>query len=213
MSQLKIFWLMLIPFFLLGQTETYIDQRDQNQYSLIDIAGNSWFGENLKWESKFSHCPNFNRNRNDCKYGNYYPFTELNQVCPIGFHVATIEDWDGYIDYLMSLNKRSPNSIQKDSSFTDFPSLVFKDPLKQLNLIGANNPLNLKDFGWVEGFKKRKYGSATIWIVDEIVLDPKMHIHLGPHNYVQHLHQENISSHNPKLNRKFAVRCVKNKEN
>jgi len=209
MNQINIFICLLIPLISFSQEDVYIDKRDGNEYPLVKIGEYWWFGENLKFESTYSHCPNFNKKDKDCDYGNYYPFSELDIVCPNGFHVATVNEWEAYVTFLCEQNNVLLDNLVRDSIFYDFPSLYVEDSTASINFLANNNILNLENFGWVQGFRKQRSGSPTIWIRDEITKNSKTHIHLWTSNYVQHFHDKNITDTKIKLNRKFCVRCVK----
>lgn len=188
----------------MAQTGLFTDNRDGQQYKTIVIAGKNWFRENLRYQTSQSFCPNFNKDSSACKDGNYYSNGELNTICPQGWHVATIREWESYISVFMKNNGINNGVLKYDSSRylkNNFGihlegGVLFKDTL-----------LNLLPVGWVEGIKPVKNGGLTLWVVDTETKDDKYHFHISKEGMVKHSHEHHIID-KPKKIRKFTVRCV-----
>ena len=113
-----------IPEYGYGSNITDIDG---NKYKTIYIGSQQWMGENLKttkyndgtkisniidnteWsESKNAAWSYYNNDTlNNKKYGKLYNWNTVNKltngdknVCPIGWHIPTLKEWDILVDYL-----------------------------------------------------------------------------------------------------------------
>jgi uncharacterized protein (TIGR02145 family) len=107
---------------LLGAGLLTVKDGDGNEYSVVEIGGQYWLGENLKTTklndgTSIANVPdviNFiwtftpafawynNSIANKETYGalyNYYT-VETGNICPVGWHVPTASDWDALIAYL-----------------------------------------------------------------------------------------------------------------
>src|SRR6476660_1373737 len=76
---------------------SFVDPRDNKKYETIVIGKSIWFREHLRYETTLSYFPNFNNGRGNAAKGNYYSNAELDNVCPAGWHVATLPDWEEYV--------------------------------------------------------------------------------------------------------------------
>ena len=188
----------------MAQTGVFTDPRDGQRYNTIVIDGRNWFRENLRFQTAFSFCPNFNKDSATCKDGNYYSNSELDKICPPGWHVATIPEWESYLRVFMKNNGINNGRLQYDTNkyidnhFSMFitGAEIFKDTL-----------LNLLPVGWVEGIKLVKNDGLTLWVVDTETKDDRYHFHIGKLAVVKHSHKHHIIDR-PKKIRKFSVRCV-----
>lgn len=203
---MKNFVLILIYFAvsnLLAQTGAITDMRDGRKYKTITIGNNIWLREHLKYETKLSYFPNGNKkSRGTISMGNYYSSIELDSVCPKGWHVATIEDWEDYFEILLK------NNALKDSLKIDTlpPNNAILKTINGLDLF-KDSLLNLIPIGWVQGNKIKNQEALALWIINNQAKDNKYHAHIGPKGYIRHTHDHHIIAR-PKRIRKFAVRCV-----
>ncbi len=207
MKSTSITFFIFIVFinYVFGQTETFTDSRDGTVYNIIKIEDTKWFQQNLRYETLHSHCPNFNRRKKDCKEGNFYSFIELDTICPKGWKVASLEDWESYFQLLKEHKKVENSSLKYDTLAHEDNTVVISDTTKTIKIFENKNPLQLKSLGWVEGRKRKKMGTITIWAL--YPEDKKFHLHIGDASYVKHAHEHNIID-KPKRVRKFAVRCT-----
>jgi len=184
------------------QTDTLVDSRDQQVYPIIKIGKTQWFQENLRYETSLSHCPNFNKKKKDCNKGNFYSYLELDTICPKGWQVATVTDWE---DYIAKIGTTKKAILIKDGLMDKVDrSLEVDDEKKVINLFDPHDPLQLEAIGWVEGKKRKKIKTATFWAYHE---DKRLHMHIGKNGYVKHAHDHHIKD-SPKKNRKFTIRCI-----
>jgi len=190
---------------LIGHTQTgiFVDKRDQQVYNIIVINGKTWFRENLRFQTQKSFCPNFNKDSADCRNGNYYSNSELGSICPRGWHVATIAEWEIFLKILFRDNNIKGGVLKYDTAKMEknfginIPKNAFFD----------DTLLHLVPTGWVEGAFLKKNDALSVWAIDTETGDDKYHFHFGNNGLTKHSHEHNILD-KPKKVRKFAVRCV-----
>jgi len=199
------FYLLFFGSFLAMQTfaqdSIYIDTRDNKTYELLHFDSITWFASNLRYDTKTSWCLEEDHHDN-CKLGNYYFHHELDSVCPVGWRVATWNDWEGSLLGIAKALNSNLDSIKKDTAawgtITTSGIVLLNDSLG----------MKMKHTGWVQGKKKSQKKGAAYWVVDTITNDPTTHIHVGPDFYLKHAHDDMIID-KPKKIRRFSVRCVK----
>jgi uncharacterized protein (TIGR02145 family) len=188
----------------IAQADVFKDERDGQEYKTIVIDGKRWFRENLRFQTKKSFCPNFNKDSADCKRGNYYSNAEHGTICPPGWHVATIADWESFISKILKEKNINGGVIKYDSSVHLKNAYSLNIPTGQLL---NDTVLMLRPTGWVEGLKLKNEKSLPLWLADTKTLDDKFHVHIAEFGYVKHSHDHHIIDE-PKRIRKFPVRCV-----
>lgn len=69
------------------------DKHDNNTYALVIIGEQVWFKENLRFHSPNSNC--YNKKEKNCiQNRRLYPAEELDVVCPKGWRVPSLTDWN-----------------------------------------------------------------------------------------------------------------------
>lgn len=195
---------LLFSCLLKAQTGVFIDDRDKQVYKTIVIGGKTWFRENLRFQTSRSFCPHFNKDSADCREGNYYSNSELSFICPKGWHVATIPEWESYLSVIFKTNNINGGIIKYDTSSrleSHFSIRIVGHSLLTDTLLG------FRPVGWVEGIKLVKNNGLSLWIRDTATQDDKYHLHIGKEGLVKHTHAHHILD-KPKKVRKFPVRCV-----
>jgi uncharacterized protein (TIGR02145 family) len=195
---------LLCSFIVNSQTGSYTDPRDGQQYSTIDIGGKKWFREHLRFQTRHSFCPHYNKDSADCRDGNYYSYSELETICPPGWHVATIPEWEEYLAILVKQHAINGGIVRYDTS--SFVKSHFSISMKEGQLFN-DSLLLLKPTGWVEGLKLVKNNTLSLWAIDVMTNDIRYHVHLGDQGFIKHSHDHHIFD-KPKKVRKFPVRCV-----
>lgn len=72
---------------------TFLDSRDGKAYPVIVIGNQLWFAQNLDYLTDSSWC--YDDLLENCqKYGRLYQWQIAIQICPAGWHVPTIEEWE-----------------------------------------------------------------------------------------------------------------------
>jgi len=184
------------------------DPRDGNTYRIIQIGDLLWFRDNLKFETEYSFCPNFCKDKNQCNNGNYYSNKNLDQLCPTGWRLPSYEDWGGLMRHLLHENQikgKEIDSTYEDSNNSNDVILIKKEGF---NLLESEGMMNFRHVDWVEGnkLKRKKHLELSYWMKSRDQNDT-YHIHLGKSGYNRHQHKHNIID-KPKRQRKFSVRCV-----
>jgi len=75
-----------------GCFDIFLDPRNGQNYDIVTIGEQTWFAENLNYESENSWC--FKDNASNCNvYGRIYKWQEALIVCPTGWHLPHDEEW------------------------------------------------------------------------------------------------------------------------
>ncbi|MDR2592707.1 MAG: hypothetical protein LBC59_07870 [Chitinispirillales bacterium] len=81
-----------------GQKSGYgrlIDKRDGQKYLTTAIGGQIWMAENLDYATSNGGSWCFNDSADNCnKYGRLYDWETALTICPAGWHLPSVEEWD-----------------------------------------------------------------------------------------------------------------------
>ncbi|MCD4695477.1 MAG: fibrobacter succinogenes major paralogous domain-containing protein [Bacteroidales bacterium] len=80
-------------------TGTFTDTRDNQTYKWVKIGVQKWMAENLNYDIGHSWC--YDNDSVYCnKYGRLYKWKTAKNVCPIGWHLPTDDEWKQLEVYL-----------------------------------------------------------------------------------------------------------------
>ena len=184
------------------------DERDGERYATVEIDGIEWFRDNLRYQTETSYCPNDSKSLADCERGNFYSNTALDSVCPVGWRIPTDKDWKSYFEYRLHSKNGSLQDVRLDTMYEEYISVIYRDTSNSVSLLDGENPLDITKSGWVQGKKKRDWGTTTFWIRNSKIDDRRFHLHVRDQNFTIHRHSHNVEDRKRK-NRRFMVKCVR----
>lgn len=80
---------------------TFVDARDGRKYRAVKIGQQDWMAENLKYETPASYC--WTEDSENCDtVGRFYSVSEIENVCPSGWHLPSDDDFKQLYDYALS---------------------------------------------------------------------------------------------------------------
>jgi uncharacterized protein (TIGR02145 family) len=77
-----------------NKTGFFIDERDGQRYSWVKIGKQVWMAQNLNYHTRDGHSyyPDADTT-NANKYGMFYDYVTLKDICPKGWHIPSNEEW------------------------------------------------------------------------------------------------------------------------
>jgi uncharacterized protein (TIGR02145 family) len=186
---------LLIAFQVLNpiNSQVLIDERDENEYDIVELGELYWMTENLRYESEGSVC------QEDCEQTRFYNFENLTGICPEGWRLPKMDEWD--------LFTNSFEGVDLARMMEGNAKLYRVDFLDRYNIF-ESNVLNIKPYGRMEGGNLEKGNFIDFWTVNELTKDERFHMHLTPYSIVGHAHKHHLKTSKQEELRLFPVRCV-----
>lgn len=83
-----------------GDYEVFIDERDGSKYKTIRIGNQICFAENFAFKTDNGQWSLYKNNLHDSKrYGYLYTWNIAKEICPVGWHLPTKNEWETLIKY------------------------------------------------------------------------------------------------------------------
>lgn len=97
------------------------DARDGQVYETITIGTQTWFAVNLNYDTEDDTSKCYEDDSANCfTYGRLYEGHTAQTVCPEGWHLASVEEWQTLIDYLGGIDVAhvflAPYAVQQGAS-------------------------------------------------------------------------------------------------
>ncbi|WP_179353072.1 FISUMP domain-containing protein [Winogradskyella vidalii] len=88
-----------VTFNATSESTIFIDPRDGKEYNLVTIGNQTWFAENLNYDSGSGAC--YDNNTENCDtYGRLYSWSAANSACPDGTHLPSSFEWEELVTNL-----------------------------------------------------------------------------------------------------------------
>lgn len=177
--------------------DTFTDSRDGQVYKIIEIGNQTWFAENLNYNTGTSWC--YDDLASNCDiYGRLYDWATALDACPDGWHLPTNTEWDELIDFLGGEDvaggkMKSTGTLEDGTGYWDAPN---NDATNESCFSGigggARNLLNFTSIG--------AYG--RFWSATETSEN-------GARNRVLYSHNNNIGNASNNKVSGISCRCLK----
>ena len=130
---------------------TFTDTRDNQTYNTIVIGNQTWFAENLNYETDVSMCYNFHPT--NCQiYGRLYDGHMAKFACPNGWHLPDDEEWKT-LEIALGMS-------QSDADSTDWRGTNVGEKMKSTSGWNSNgNGTNSSGFNALAGGYRGMVGS------------------------------------------------------
>lgn len=84
---------------------SFTDPRDGQVYDIVKIGNQTWFAQNLNYDSQNQQSACYEDEYTNCFiYGRLYTGNEAQTVCPEGWHLPSVDEWQILVDYIGGIN-------------------------------------------------------------------------------------------------------------
>lgn len=81
------------------------DSRDGQVYKIVTLGNQTWFAENLNYDTGDNMSVCYDDNASNCfLYGKLYHGDVAQTICPDGWHLPSVEEWQELFDYVGGTN-------------------------------------------------------------------------------------------------------------
>ena len=155
----------------------FTDDRDGQEYSMIEVGDQVWMANNLNYDDMSGFVWNYSNDPNQGNtYGKLYDWQIAQQICPSGWHLPSVAEWDTLIantgDTIAAYNLKeegqthwaSPSAASNSTGFTALPGGFFD---------GMNNAfdgITYMGYFWTSdlGDLGSAYGKKIYWNSDKV---------------------------------------------
>lgn len=142
--------------FARNETGSFIDTRDQREYSTVKIGEQWWMSENLAYLPSTTpdnfksetepayYVPWYYGSRDNYyeKFGVLYNYSAAINACPAGWHVPTVDEWNALRKYLISAGYNYDGSESGDKTAKSLASETGWKPSTDFGTPGLDGYLN-----------------------------------------------------------------------
>lgn len=89
--------------------ESFTDPRDGQTYKMVKIGDQVWMAENLRYKTPQSIC--FLEDEKQCSKGRFYSVSEIDEICPTGWHLPTLREAEKLTNNL-NMSRKSKNYFE-----------------------------------------------------------------------------------------------------
>jgi uncharacterized protein (TIGR02145 family) len=177
------------------ETGVMVDPRDKKEYKTAKIGKQEWMAENLNYSKKGKCYEDLTENCNN--YGRIYTWNEAKNVCPAGWHLPDVREWENLLVVAGGRENggkklKSTNGWEKNEEFAS----------------NGNNSLNFTATPGYYDYQGQSVASngssAVFWTSSAVSLK---------HSNVVVIHGKTdyIPIVDDKIESRFSVRCISDK--
>ncbi|WP_173474900.1 FISUMP domain-containing protein [Fibrobacter succinogenes] len=94
----------------------FVDERDGNDYEIVQIGDRFWMAENLNYKMDSSWCYD-NEEKNCQKFGRLYQWREAISACPDGWMLPSFDDFFSLVNYVDSVMNGKKNVLERECTW------------------------------------------------------------------------------------------------
>lgn len=192
------------------QYGTFTDTRNSKTYKTVKIGNQTWMAENLNYQPSIDDTWCYDNSAENCnRYGRLYNWNTAMTICPFGWHLPSIEEWDKLIESVNG-GKRSNSSGTVIQKYSGAVGITLKSTGGWSNTIDNNCK---DDYGFSalpggalygNGFKHGGINGEGFWWTSTEIYNSRYHINILGTSH------EGFAYLVPPTEFPISVRCVQN---